>query len=233
MAISHKYTCVLAVILLLSCFTGCTGKPPEAGVGAQSELEKLTFYSPYVQYLGKPLDELYPVLEESGEWGENLYNSDGSFPAWLIANQPVTVNGLDYYPQIMSNPIAFTPTPWAFDYETYLTTDDWDESIAQMKSVYDLLVSEMGEPEAMVNAQASLAQALEVGFESLDRQTKQEKQAWWILADDWTDTADSSHPERLLTCMMRVIVYENEIRINVRFALKSAYELGDLSRFAS
>ena len=82
----------------------------------------------------------------------------------------------------------------------------------------------------MVNAQTSLAQALEVGFESHDGQ---EKQAWWILADDWTDAADSSHPERLLTCMMRVIVYENEIRINVRFALKSAYELGDLSRFAS
>lgn len=230
MAISHKFSFVLAILLLFVCFTGCTGGLPKAGADAQSELEKLTFYSPYVQYLGKPLDELYPVLEESGEWGDNLYNPDGSFPAWLLANRTVTINGLDYYMQIFSSASAFTPTPWAFDYETYLTTDDWDERIAQMKSVYDLLVSEMGEPEAMVNAQTSLAQALEVGFESHDGQ---EKQAWWILADDWTDAADSSHPERLLTCMMRVIVYENEIRINVRFALKSAYELGDLSRFAS
>lgn len=225
----RKYMTVFAAMFLFVCFTGCTASPEESGSDVPAELEKLTFYSPYVAYLGKPLEELLPVLEASGEWGDNLYNYDGSLPEWLLANQTVTINGLDYWRQIMSQTRAVTPGPWAFDYETYLETDDLDQSVAQMKSVYDLLVSELGEPEAMTNEQTSLAQAFETGFEALDGQ---EKQAWWILADNWANVYDSSQPEKLLTCMMRVIAKQDEIRINVRFALKGEQELTSLNRFA-
>ncbi len=234
MAISRKFMAALAVILLFVCLTGCTENAAEADTDAQSGLEELTFYSPYVQYLGKPLEEIYPVLEESGEWGDNLYNQNGDMLGWILARDPVTINGLDYYSEILSDTAAFTPAPWAFYYETHLTTDNWDESIAQVKSVYDLLVSEMGEPEEMVvspGSQEPLAQAFEEGFaESHDKQTKH---AWWILEDGWTYAADSSHPERYLTFMMRVITDQDDIRINVGFSLEGEHELSNLKRFAS
>ena len=123
---------------------------------------------------------------------------------------------------------------WAISFSREGRTDDDAKKVAEIQKVYDLLVSELGEPEALAGGHSvgkSLEEGLKcavVGKEVLPEQYTE----WWVLDED---VEMDAHPEldMLLTCRLMVEYAPEYMKISVQYALYQPSALHEIARFAA
>lgn len=215
-------TIAYAVALFFFCLTACTAKTPTV------DFEQLSFDTSLFSYLGQPAEKAAAELEESGEW-EYAY-LDGKPGVRPTRREPVVVDGDEYACCVLLN----SSEVWAISFSREGRTDDDAKKAAEIQKVYDLLVSELGEPEALAGGHSvgkSLEEGLKcavVGKEVLPEQYTE----WWVLDEDMEMIA---HPEldMLLTCRLMVEYVPEYMKISVQYALYQPSALHEIARFAA
>ena len=210
------------VLVLIFCLTACTAKTPTV------DFEQLSFDTSLFSYLGQPAEKAAAELEESGEW-EYAY-LDGKPGVRPTRREPVVVDGDEYTCCVLLN----SSEVWAISFSREGRTDDDAKKAAEIQKVYDLLISELGEPEALAGGHSvgkSLEEGLKcavVGKEVLPEQYTE----WWVLDED---AEMAAHPEldMLLTCRLMVEYAPEYMKISVQYALYQPSALHEIARFAT
>lgn len=220
-AIAKRSAVLMSVILLFSCFSGCAAE--------KTALADLSFYVPEIDYLGTSAEAMFEELEKTGDWPTLRDQTGEYYLAWAIRETPVVVDGNEYIENIVSGGQGQEPVPWAINLERDLTTTDAVEVTKEVKAVYDLLVSELGEPEVLVDSEKTVKFALSEG---LDPDTMQEIEAWWILE---TALDSNGYPDQscCLVCALLVTPHHGVLTISVHFYLQSEANFSHLARYSN
>lgn len=220
-AIVKRKAFLMTVILLFSCLSGC--------VAEKVTLAELSFYVPEIDYLGTSAEAMFEELEKTDDWPTLRDHTGEYFLRWAIRKTPVVVDGNEYIENIVSGGQGQELVPRAINLERDLATTDATEVTNEVKAVYELLISELGEPEALVDPKTAVAAALSEG---LDPANMQEIEAWWVLE---TDLSSNGYPDTncCLLCALLVTPHHGVLTISVRFLLQSEPNFSRLVRFAN
>lgn len=172
-------------------------------------LVDLSFYVPEIDYLGTSAEAMFEELEKTDDW-PTLRDQTGEYDLpWAIRETPVIVDRNEYIENIISGGQGQEPAPWVINLERNLTTADAAEVTNEVKAVYDLMISELGEAEAMVAPETAIATALSKG---LDPANMQEIKAWWILE---TGLSNNCYPDSscCLACALLVTPHHGVLTI--------------------
>ena len=212
---------LMTVVLLFSSLFGCAAE--------KSTLAELSFYVPEMDYLGTSAETMFEELEKTDDWPTLRDQTGEYFLAWAIRETPVVVDGNEYIENIVSGGQGQEPVPWAINLERELATTDAAEITNEVKAVYELLISELGEPEVLADQETAVAAALSEG---LDPANMQEIEAWWILE---TGLSSNGYPDTdcCLACALLVTPHNGVLTISVRFLLQPDSNFSQLVLFAN
>ena len=184
-----------------------------------SPYEGLSFDTSLFSYLGQPAADVAAALDSTGEW-EYVYDESGTPNPRPNRIEPLVVDGAeyDYYMRLNSSAEA-----WGISFERALSVSA-DDKTEELQKVYDLLVSELGEPEELDGA-LSVGDALEGELANREQYTE-----WWILDEDY-EMAFDPDLDVVLTCHLTVNYQSPSLSIGVHYALYQPSALYEIARY--
>ena len=172
-----------------------------------------------LSYLGQPSADVAAALDATGEW-EYVYDENGTPNPRPNRIEPAVVDGAeyDYYIRLNSSAEA-----WGISFERSISVTA-ETKTDELQKVYDLLVSELGEPEELTGAH-SVGEAL---TEELANRTSYTE--WWILDEDY-EMAFDPDLDMALTCHLTVQYESPGLTIGVHYALYQPSGLYEIARY--
>ena len=178
-----------------------------------------SFDTSLLSYLGQPSADVAAALDATGEW-EYVYDENGTPNPRPNRIEPALVDGAeyDYYVRLNSSAEA-----WGISFERSISVTA-ETKTDELQKVYDLLVSELGEPEELTGAH-SVGEAL---TEELANRTSYTE--WWILDEDY-EMAFDPDLDMALTCHLTVQYESPGLTIGVHYALYQPSGLYEIARY--
>ena len=178
-----------------------------------------SFDTSLLSYLGQPSADVAAALDATGEW-EYVYDENGTPNPRPNRIDPALVDGAeyDYYVRLNSSAEA-----WGISFERSISVTA-ETKTDELQKVYDLLVSELGEPEELTGAH-SVGEAL---TEELANRTSYTE--WWILDEDY-EMAFDPDLDMALTCHLTVQYESPGLTIGVHYALYQPSGLYEIARY--
>ena len=178
-----------------------------------------SFDTSLLSYLGQPSADVAAALDATGEW-EYVYDENGTPNPRPNRIEPALVDGAeyDYYIRLNSSAEA-----WGISFERSISVTA-ETKTDELQKVYDLLVSELGEPEELTGAH-SVGEAL---TEELANRTSYTE--WWILDEDY-EMAFDPDLDMALTCHLTVQYESPGLTIGVHYALYQPSGLYEIARY--
>ena len=178
-----------------------------------------SFDTSLLSYLGQPSADVAAALDATGEW-EYVYDENGTPNPRPNRIEPALIDGAeyDYYVRLNSSAEA-----WGISFERSISVTA-ETKTDELQKVYDLLVSELGEPEELTGAH-SVGEAL---TEELANRTSYTE--WWILDEDY-EMAFDPDLDMALTCHLTVQYESPGLTIGVHYALYQPSGLYEIARY--
>lgn len=220
----QKVLYVMAVSILF-CLTACAAEPEPL---SYPEYEALAFDTSYLSYLGRSAEDVAAELDATGEWED--ISDDSSVPSRPHRLEQVMVDGDAYECYMRLN----GSEAWSVSFAHVTDSASDEEKNAAVQKVYDLLVSELGEPEALAGGH-SVGEGLEEGLKCavVGKDVLPEQYvAWWVLDED-VKMASDPESDMVLTCHFTVNYAEDSVAVNVDYALYQPSGLYEIARFAA
>lgn len=181
--------------------------------------EDYSFDTSLLSYLGQPSADVAAALDATGEW-EYVYDENGTPNPRPNRIEPAVVDGAeyDYYVRLNSSAEA-----WGISFERSISVTA-ETKTDELQKVYDLLVSELGEPEELTGAH-SVGEALTEEFANRTSYTE-----WWILDEDYEMAFDPGL-DMALTCHLTVRYESPGLTIGIHYALYPPSGLYEIARY--